>query len=151
MADSSKIISPRPERPTEINIETAVEKIERSSGETKKEPFDSALPAAVVPSMPSAAPAISPETQLQKKVEQVLEEGLEQLYNELPQDDKVKFRRLGEETAVKITALLQQVKVKISQILSLIRRWLLSITGINRYFVEQEAKIKAEKILKLKE
>ena len=87
----------------------------------------------------------------QKKVEQVLAQGLEQLYSELRPEDKVKFKTLGENTAKKITDLLQRTKVKISEILALIRQWLMSLSGVNRYFVEQEAKIKAEKLIKLRQ
>lgn len=88
---------------------------------------------------------------IQKKVEHVLEEGLEPLFLELNDQDKQKFKALGETTAIKIAGLLQQAKVRLSEILILIKEWLNSLTGISKFYVEQEAKIKAEKLLKLRQ
>ena len=41
-------------------------------------------------------------------------------------------------------------KVKVKEIVKLIIEWLKIIPGASRYFLEQEAKIKTDKILKLK-
>ena len=57
---------------------------------------------------------------------------------------------MGEETASKIAQLLEAAKVKTRKIFDLIVKWLRIIPGINRFFLEQEAKIKADKILRLK-
>lgn len=91
--------------------------------------------------------SISP---IQKSVEGVLEEGLEALYRELTPPQQERFKLSGEAVATKITELIQRVSVKVSDILQLIRQWLLGIPGINKYYLEQAAKIKADKILKLK-
>ena len=50
-----------------------------------------------------------------------------------------------------MAGLLGQVKVKIDQIVSVIRRWLMIIPGVNKFFIEQESKIKAQKLLLLKQ
>ncbi|HLD86412.1 MAG TPA: hypothetical protein VJA28_03070 [Patescibacteria group bacterium] len=149
----AEIISPPRERLPEVKPETlpeAPEKITNDAlAERSPEPAVQAPgPAAAAPQPPAvlAEPAVQ-----QKKVEQVLAQGLEQLYSELRPEDKVKFKTLGENTAKKITDLLQRTKVKISEILALIRQWLMSLSGVNRYFVEQEAKIKAEKLIKLRQ
>lgn len=140
-----------PERPPEKNIETGFETRE------KPEPFSpEKIKERVSDSIPQPAPAVVPfvltePVVLQKKVEKILEEGLEQLYAELNPQEQAQFRSLGEITAQKITSILKQAKVKIEEILSLIHQWLMSIGGVNRYFVEQEAKIKAGKIFRLKE
>lgn len=87
----------------------------------------------------------------EKKVEKILEEGLEQIYANLPPEKKVEFRRTGEATAHQINLMLSGAKVKIKKLVSLIRDWLKIIPGINFFFLEQEAKIKADEIIKLKE
>ncbi len=153
MPDFSRLKPPAPEHPPEQaseKISEDREKFEISFG--KKSDALTTLKEQVLPQSPQSTSYVLTEVSVtQKKVEKILEEGLEQLYNELNPQDQVKFRRLGEVTAEKITVLLNQAKIKISEILNLIRQWLMSVTGINRYFVEQEAKIKAEKILKIKQ
>ena len=52
--------------------------------------------------------------------------------------------------AAKIEVILQQAKVKLISLIKLIRAWLLLLPGVNRFFLEQEAKIKAEKLMILK-
>ncbi|MBU0636729.1 MAG: hypothetical protein ABH818_00760 [Patescibacteria group bacterium] len=86
--------------------------------------------------------------QRQKQIEKILESGLEKAYNDLPNDKKEKFKIIGEQTAAKINLLLNKAKIKIKDIINLIKQWLLFIPGINKYFLEQEAKIKANKIIK---
>ena len=41
--------------------------------------------------------------------------------------------------------------IQMKKILKLIREWLLIIPGVNKFFLEQEAKIKAEKIQQIYE
>ena len=139
-------------RPAEQFPESQPEAPERGGESLGFEKSKEAESVSTVLVPPSPAPFVLTEpVVLQKKVEHILEEDLARLYSELNQQDQAKFKILGETTAKKITTLLQQTKFKISEILALIKQWLLSITGINRYFVEQEAKIKAEKILKLRQ
>jgi len=57
----------------------------------------------------------------------------------------------GEETARKIDVLLNRTRVKTEKIISLIRKWLSLLPGVNKFFLEKEAKKKAEEIIKLKE
>jgi hypothetical protein len=61
------------------------------------------------------------------------------------------FKKSGEETVKKINNLLDKTKIKAGKIIDLIRAWLRLIPGINRFFLEQEAKIKADKIIKVKD
>ncbi len=141
------------EKITEALPESTGEQLEKKIeqvGVAKISQSQSEQVGAVVPAAPASAVPAAPVI-LQKKVEQVLEQGLDDLYGQLNDQDKIKFRTSGEATALKITNLLQQAKVRLSEILKLIRQWLLSIVGINKFFVEQEAKIKARKILQLKQ
>lgn len=82
-----------------------------------------------------------------KQIEKVLEEHLEVLYAQLPDDKKKEFRVKGEETARSIDVLLHRTKVKLREIISLIVSWLSLIPGVNKFFIEQQAEIKANKLL----
>jgi len=84
-----------------------------------------------------------------KKIEDILSEGLEDIYTSLPDSLKEEFKRKGEETAFKIEKLISGVKIVVQKIVKLIKEWLKMIPGINRFFIEQESKIKTDKILKL--
>lgn len=83
-------------------------------------------------------------------IDRILSEGLEDIFINLPPTEQQKFKASGEETVLKINKLLEDTKVKVKKIIYLIRRWLATLPGINRFFLEQEAKIKADRILRLK-
>ncbi len=83
------------------------------------------------------------------EIERILEEDLSELYFKLPEDKKLEFRQTGESTARQIDVLLSAASVKVKKIVELIRRWLSIIPGINKFFLEQEAKIKADHLLKM--
>jgi hypothetical protein len=136
------------EAPSEIEIQkekeialspevTALPKIE-----VKKEE-----PALYAPAAPAAVPARNP---VLEKIEDVLAEDLEDIYFQMPAEKQAEFRQTGEETASKIVLLLSSVKVQVRKILELIVKWLRVIPHVNKYFLEQEAKIKTDKILELK-
>jgi len=93
---------------------------------------------------PAALPA-SPEV---KQIEKIMEDGLAELYSQMPPDKQQEFRRVGEVTAQQINQLLSATKIQISKIISLIKDWLKIIPGVNRFFIEQEAKIKTDELLK---
>lgn len=83
------------------------------------------------------------------EIERILEEDLSDLYFKLPDDKKAEFRKTGEDTARQIDVLLSAASVKVKKIVELIRRWLSLIPGINKFFLEQEAKIKTDHLLKM--
>ena len=93
--------------------------------------------------------SISEESILTKAVEEILSEGLNDLFQDLDQSQKTIFKQKGEQTAVTIAVMISSVKYKISEILELIRNWLFIIPSINKFFLEQESKIKTDKILLL--
>ncbi|MFA6306859.1 MAG: hypothetical protein WCV70_02615 [Patescibacteria group bacterium] len=104
-------------------------------------------PAAVI------APAtgiIAPAARRQKQVENILVSGLADIYLSLTPAKRQEFKKAGEETARKINQLLSKAKVNIGDIIKLIKKWLMLIPGVNKYFLEQEAKIKADEIMKMK-
>ena len=89
--------------------------------------------------------------QREKQIESILSNGLADLYIKMPAGKQQEFQLAGEQTARKINSLLDQAKVKIKEVIDLIRKWLLIIPGVNKFFLEQEAKIKADEVMRLKE
>lgn len=86
----------------------------------------------------------------QKEIEDVLSQDLSEIYLKMPEDKKREFKKKGEETAMEINTMLDSAKFKIKKIIDLIRKWLSIIPGMNKFFLEQETKIKTDEILKLK-
>lgn len=98
-----------------------------------------------------ASGGVSARQARQKEVENILEEDLKEIYLSLDPQKKVEFKEKGEETAKQINQLLDQAKIKVKKIIFLIKKWLSVVPGINKIFLEQEAKIKADQITKLKD
>jgi hypothetical protein len=88
--------------------------------------------------------------ELTVRVEKIMEEDLTDAFKTLSTVKKQEFKIKGEQTAYQIRELLNKTHVKIKKIFKLILEWLLLLPGINRFYLEQEAKIKADKILALK-
>lgn len=84
------------------------------------------------------------------KVEKIMEEGLKDAYKEMTPLQQQEFKIKGEETAIKIKELLKSTRTKIRKIFKLVMDWLRFIPGVNKYYLEQEAKIKTDKIIALK-
>lgn len=104
--------------------------------------------APVHPAAPISVPAWHSQRAI--AIDAILSEGLNEIFLSLKPDEQRAFIKKGEETVVKINELLSKTKVRMSKIVALIKDWLKMIPGLNKYFLEQEAKIKADKILKLK-
>ncbi len=84
------------------------------------------------------------------EIENILEQDLEEIYFNLPDEAKQIFKVEGEETARKINSLLGETKVAVQKIIDLIVDWLSVLPGVNKFFIEQEAKIKTDKIMIMK-
>jgi len=138
------------EMPGRVEIEKRVEIIKPAEVLTPEKVEEKKEEAIIYPtSAPQpSAPAKSP---VLEKIENVLEEDLQEIYFQLPAEKQAEFRQTGEETASKIEGLLGTVKIQVKKILELIIKWLRIIPHVNKYFLEQEAKIKTDKILELKE
>ena len=102
------------------------------------------------PPIPSVAQVKTPQQIRDEQIDQILSDGLSDIYLSLSPKKQAEFRVKGEETVKKISGLLSKTKMKVQQVVSLIKRWLSIIPGINKFFLEQEAKIKADKVMKLK-
>lgn len=84
-----------------------------------------------------------------RRVEKILEDGVGDAYRRLSPVAQQEFKLRGEETARAIRVLLKNTHIKVKNIFRLILEWLKMLPGINRFFLEQEAKIKTDKILAL--
>ncbi len=118
--------------------------IQRETGEqpTYVSPQTTARPAPV-PSVAQKSPEVV-------AVEKILEANLQSVYSRMTPEQQLRFRQTGEATASKIVELMRAVKVKVGEVAKLIIKWLRLIPSVNQYFLEQEAKIKTDKILALK-
>lgn len=133
--------------------ETALEKNEVPVAAVEGRSTPQPAPAARKVSLPVAVQQIAPPTNdpMQKEIEAVLTENIAEIYKQLPQDRKLIFKQKGEVIAAQITAMIKGGLMQIKKILKLIREWLLIIPGVNKFFLEQEAKIKTDKIQQLYE
>lgn len=120
-------------------------KIESKPEKVKPVEDLSAKQSAAVP-LPSEDASISVGDSV-KEIEKILEDNLRDIYKQMPPEKQLAFTKQGEETAQKIGVLLSSAKVKFQKILGLIKKWLKLIPGINQFFLEQEAKIKADRIM----
>lgn len=109
----------------------------------------SVVPAEQAGSATTPTVTVVAKDEVVREVEKILGEGLEGFYRDMPDDAKLRFRQKGEETAVEIASMVRRFHIKVKQLLLLIRNWLLTIPGINKFFLEQEAKIKTDQILEL--
>ncbi len=81
------------------------------------------------------------------RIEDILAENLGELYSQLPEDKREAFKHKGEEVASSIHAMMTTARVKAHQILRLLGDWLHLIPGVNVYFLQQEAKLKLDKVM----
>lgn len=116
------------------------EQFAKESGEQKQRP--------AIKRRPTMPRPVKDETII--KIEKILEEGLNDSFQRLSPIAQQEFKLKGEQTATQIRDLLKDSHVKIKKILRLILDWLRMLPGINHFFLEQEAKIKTDKIISLK-
>lgn len=133
---------------TETDKERVKQEIleEISAVEEGKKPEVKLAPAPVIEPV---APAVKSPTLI--RIENILAEDLQDAYLGLDPVLRQKFKDEGEKTATKIERLLSEAKVKTGKILNLILAWLKLIPGVNRFFLNQEAKIKTDRLIKMKE
>ncbi len=105
-------------------------------------------PVPIVTARPSVAP-VAQKDPLVLRIEDILSERLDDVYKNLSPDVKVTFKAKGEDVAKTIQTWIAQAKLVARHVLKLIRSWLLLVPNVNRYFLEQESKIKTDKIMAL--
>jgi hypothetical protein len=141
--------SPQEQRPEAVKEAAPEVHVERKSDLTPE--AEQSRRQYIPPPQPAAPPVAVQKNSEVVKIESILSEHLDDLYLMMTPQQQLAFREKGEETAGKIATLLQGAKVKIREILNLIRDWLKLLPGINKFFLEQEAKIKTDRILNLHE
>lgn len=139
-------IKPEIIRPPEA--EKAFEKMPEAP-EIEAEVKEAEIPA-ITPAAPPLSPTVPPKSEMLASIERILEEDLGKIYFKMPAHLQKEFKKKGEETASKIEQLFSQAKVTARKILKLLREWLKIIPGVNKFFLEQEAKIKTDRLMKLK-
>jgi len=115
--------------------------------EQKQKP--ASLASTSLPQM-ATAPVLEAKSELRQKVENILEQDLQDVYFKMEPAVQKKFKFQGEVTAKKIEAVLAGTKIKANEIFKLLVEWLKVIPGVNKFFIRQAAKIKTNKILDLK-
>lgn len=125
-------------------------------------PSDSAAvgqPAVATPSVSTvtAAPITTAPTpqamadELVEEIEYILEDDLDKVYEQMPPAVQASFRQAGEKTAVDIQGIVSKVHFTARSVFRRIASWLKLIPGVNKFFLEQEAKIKTDEIVELVE
>ncbi|MSR85160.1 hypothetical protein EXS71_01845 [Candidatus Uhrbacteria bacterium] len=111
----------------------------------------SASPEQAEASAASAVPVVVPKDDVTIEVEKILEQGLQQYFQTMPEPAQARFRQKGVEAADKIAGMVRSFHVTVKTVLRLIRDWLMTIPGVNKFFLEQEAKIKTDQIIELEQ
>lgn len=104
---------------------------------------------AAAPAAEAVEQVVAAEDPVVMEVEKILEDGLGDFVETMPEDARQRFLVKGKEVSIQIADMVRKFKVELRRTISLIRDWLMTIPGANRYFLEQEAKIKTDRIISL--
>ncbi len=154
-----EVAMPRaPEQPESFPIEHSSSQIEQQQPQEKQ--FDQKI-AEQVP-LPGGSqqqvqqstnqPIVEPVAQksvIRKDIEGVLSDGLSQVYQGMTPKEQEIFRLKGDEAASKIEEMMLGFTATAKKVVAIIRAWLAFIPRANKYFLEQESKVKTDEILKL--
>lgn len=99
----------------------------------------------------AAAPVavVVPKDEVTIEVEKILEYGLGDYIPDMPEVARERFLKKGGEVASQLSTMVRTLNVQVNLVVTLIKEWLLTIPGVNRYYIEQEAKIKTDQIVDL--
>ncbi len=133
-----------PKTPEQTAKETAFEKYKQVDDENPEE-----SPYVIKQAKPTKADIqqATVKSQQLQEIEDLMTKDLGEMYQRMSPEDQQKFKAKGEEVAVEIDTLLHRAKLTAKRVLHLIRSWLKLVPGINKFFLEQEAKIKAEELI----
>ncbi len=131
-----------------VESKPAVPELSHPSPERVAEPVPVPTPVAIPAAPVRHAPAKDVLTQ---EIEDVLAEDLGDIYKNLPPEKQKKFKEEGEKTATRIKQMIETGKLHGRKLVQLIIHWLKLIPGVNTFFLEQESKIKADKLIEIAE
>lgn len=140
-----------PVKKVEHSVEESIEKSGNQAESIKKRDLkkDPTLRPNAVPATTIASVSSNYSKQIEM-IENIMSDGLDQEFLKMSPAEQKHFKEEGEKTATKIKQLLDSAKISLEKIITLIRRWLILIPHVNKFFSEQESKIKADKIIKIK-
>ena len=99
---------------------------------------------AVAEAVPVAA---APQDPVTVDVTKILEDGLGEYYQAMPDAARERFQKKGKEVSVELAKRVRTFRVVVKDVLRLVYDWLKTIPSVNKFFLEQEAKIKTDRIL----
>lgn len=144
--------------PKEENQIEADERTKERQPESKDEflekPIERAPVTKVIEGQPTTAaalPAAAPKDEITLEVEKILESGMGEHFSKLKPEEQAVFKQKGEQVSQELAGMVRSLQVKMKRALQLVRDWLLCIPGINKFFLEQEAKIKVDQLVDLVE
>lgn len=143
--------APPVEQPERVSDTVENERTDAVAMDAPQEDGTDAQAARVLAPVAPAPATQNTKDPILKQVEEILAEDLTETYNSLPPALQQRFKKEGEETATAIQRMMQGAKVHAKKVLQLLVRWLRIIPHVNRFFLEQEAKIKTDRILALAE
>lgn len=138
------------DRKTQENLAESKDVFLEEPTEMEKAPVTKIIEGQPVTAAPAPAPAV-PADEVTLSVEKIMEDGLGSYYTKLTPEAQQKFKVKGEEAAKELAGMVRGLNVKFKRALQILRDWLLCIPGINKFFLEQEAKIKVDRIIELAE
>lgn len=100
---------------------------------------------------PESLPAAEQADEVLSLVKDILEEDLEEYVTKMPEATRERFENKGREIATRISNMVRSGKVQNKRVVLLIREWLLTIPAVNKFFMEQVAKIKTDSVLKFEQ
>lgn len=146
---------PRQEASNMHSAEAGVEQESKYQEMPQQAPTDAALsiaPVSAVQQQSAVASAVNdPRAKMLKDIEAILSDGLKDIYTALPASHKQSFKQKGEFVANAITDLVIRGGAKVKTVWKLITDWLGSLPGMNKYFLEQEIKIKTDRVMEFAE
>ncbi|PIY96789.1 MAG: hypothetical protein COY66_03015 [Candidatus Kerfeldbacteria bacterium CG_4_10_14_0_8_um_filter_42_10] len=141
-----------PERPIIPETDEKKVELEKDLAELEKQiakEEQKAASAQPVPAATTPTPIAVPKSETRREIEKILSEDLVDIYQSMDANQKLLFRQKGEETATLIENLIQTAKATAKKVIQLIGDWLKLIPGVNKFFLEQETKIKTDRILEI--
>jgi len=128
----------------------AVEKVQDMSDSSNKKSIEYLTKAVQGSITQSSQQELSQNPKREKEISDVLEKNLKEDFLSMDEKRQEKFKKVGEETSRKINKLMEGAKINVKKIIKLIKEWLSIIPGVNKIFLEQSAKIKADEIMELR-
>lgn len=133
-------------------METSPEKLEEIGGEKQFQKIQEGLASDERMGAAGVMPAsvLQRHKEREKEIESILAQDLDDFYLSMGEEKRMQFRFVGERTARTINVMIESGKLQAQKVIELIKKWLGMVPGINKFFVEQQTKIKTDRIMQVK-